>query len=334
MVSQKNVVVIGRHPALVHLLEQKLRLVHQVVTFGRIEQALDFIYTNMPDLVVIEWQSADLVTAEVLSTFKADPLFSRLPVLAVLDEPEIVLDWSLLPVDDYLRRTDLEGEAIHRVALCLMRSERLVEINPLTRLPGNISINSQIQERLEAGGDFDLAYADLDQFKPFNDKYGFSRGDEVIRITGRLILSIVKSRQPRGSYIGHIGGDDFIFIMDVGLMEAAAVEIIEAFDQIIPTFYDGDDRERGAISSVDRQGQRRAFPLMSISIGGVTYRRNRELTHYGELTEAVSQMKKYAKSFPGSCFRADKRSSDPASATDGGDSRPPSSFDLEDPAVR
>jgi len=312
MVNRKTVVIIGRNPATGSLLEQKLRPSHSIVSFNRIQQALDFLYTNMPDLVLIEWQEDDDATADALRTFKAEPLFSQLPFLAILDEPGSTVDWDLLPVEDYLRRTELEAEAVNRVELCLLRSERLIEINPLTRLPGNISINREIQARLDRGGEFDLAYADLDQFKPFNDKYGFSRGDEVLRIMGRLILSIVQSRQPQGSYIGHIGGDDFIFIMDVGLVEVAAGTIIEAFDQIIPTFYDADDRGRGSIESVDRQGQVRRFPLMTVSFGGVTHRRNQVLSHYGELTEAVSQLKKYANSFPGSCFRSDQRSPVPA----------------------
>jgi GGDEF domain-containing protein len=308
MVNQKTLVIVGRDIAAVHLMEQKLRGSHHIVTFSRIQQALDFIYTNMPNLVIVEWQQDDAATTDALMTFKAEPLFSHLPFLAVLDEPGPPLNWEILPVEDYIRKTDLETEVTSRVALCLIRSERLTEINPLTRLPGNISINRHIQERLDRGGDFDLAYADLDQFKPFNDKYGFSRGDEVLRITGRLILSIVKSRQPQGSYVGHIGGDDFLFIMDVGLVAGAAEEVIAAFDQIIPTFYDPEDRGRGFIESVDRQGQILAFPLMTISIGGATYCRNRGITHYGELTETVSQMKRYAKSIPGSCFRSDKRS--------------------------
>ncbi len=312
MVNRKTIVIIGRNPVMVSLLEQKLRASHSIATFNRIQQALDFLYTNLPDLVIIEWQKEDDATADALRTFKAEPLFSQLPFLAILDEPGSAVNWDILPVEDYLRRTDLEAEAINRVELCLLRSERLIEINPLTRLPGNISINREIQARLDRDGEFDLAYADLDQFKPFNDKYGFSRGDEVLRVMGRLILSIVQSRQPQGSYIGHIGGDDFIFLMDVGFAESASEAIIEAFDQIIPTFYDADDRGRGYIESIDRQGQTRHFPLMTVSIGGVTHHRNRRLSHYGELTEAVSQMKKYAKSFPGSCFRSDKRSAVPA----------------------
>lgn len=331
MVNRKTVVIIGRNPVVVHLLEQKLRRFHHTVTFSRIEQALDLIYTNMPNLVIVEWRHDDAATVDALMTFKGDPLFSQLPVLAVVEESGPALNWEILPVEDYILRRDLESEAVNRVALCLMRAERLLEINPLTRLPGNISINRQIQERLDRGAEFDLAYADLDQFKPFNDAYGFSRGDEVIRITGRLILSIVKSLQPQGSYIGHIGGDDFLFIMDIGLVEAASGEIIEAFDQIIPTFYDPEDRGRGYIESVDRQGQIRKFPLMTISIGGATCRRDRGLTHYGELTEAVSQMKRYAKSIPGSCFRSDKRSPAtvvPSCAPDSCLSPPPASPDF------
>ncbi|WP_367361300.1 diguanylate cyclase domain-containing protein [Syntrophus buswellii] len=312
MVSRKTIVLIGGNPDTFILLERELCASYSVVFFKGIQQALDFLYTNVPDLVLIEWQENDEATADVLRTFKAEPLFRQLPFLAILGEPNSVLNWDILPVEDYLRRKDLEAEVLNRVELCILRSERLLEINPLTRLPGNISINREIQSRLDRGEEFDLAYADLDHFKPFNDKYGFSRGDEVLRVMGRLILSIVQSRQPRGSYIGHIGGDDFIFIMDVGLAEAVSKAIVEAFDQIIPTFYDPDDRGRGYIESVDRQGQIRHFPLMTVSIGGVTHRRAHGLSHYGELTEAVSQMKCYAKSQSGSCFRSDQRAPVPS----------------------
>jgi diguanylate cyclase (GGDEF)-like protein len=181
-----------------------------------------------------------------------------------------------------------------------------MEVNPLTKLPGNISINRQIQARIDGGEAFALAYADLDHFKPFNDYYGFSRGDEVIRITGRLILNIVKNKQPQGGVIGHIGGDDFVFIMDVGLVEDAAKEIIDAFDRILPTLYEAEDRERGYIETLDRQGSTRKFPMVTISIG-ITSNKQRSFTHYGEITEIASGMKGHAKRARGSLYRIDKR---------------------------
>ena len=176
----------------------------------------------------------------------------------------------------------------------------------MTRLPGNISINRTIQDLIDRGAIFAIGYGDLDNFKPFNDHYGFSRGDEVIKMTGRLILNIVKSKQPKGSFVGHIGGDDFIFLMNADLVEATAAEIVETFDRIISTFYDPAEREAGSIISTDRQGNPRPFPLMTISIG-VTSNKKRRFSHYGEITEAVSEMKHYAKHAKGSCYRSDKR---------------------------
>jgi diguanylate cyclase (GGDEF)-like protein len=212
-------------------------------------------------------------------------------------------------VEDFIRRSDLLNDLRMRLNLCLSRSERIVEINPLTRLPGNISINRQIQERIDRGIDFALAYADLDSFKPFNDKYGFSRGDDVIKMSARIILNIVKNGQGVGSFVGHIGGDDLVFIVDRAKVETISQEIIDSFDRIISTFYDPDDRREGHIESTDRQGSKRSFAIMTISIG-VTFCRPHFFTHYGQITQIAADMKKQAKRYHGSCYRIDKRQLD------------------------
>jgi diguanylate cyclase (GGDEF)-like protein len=182
----------------------------------------------------------------------------------------------------------------------------MIEVNPLTGLPGNIQITKQIQKRLDAGERFGLAYSDLDHFKPYNDRYGFSRGDEVLKMLGRLILNTVKERQPGGSFVGHIGGDDLVFIMDCDSIEDTSVQIIGYFDQIIPTFYDIEDRTKGFIESVDREGLKKTFPLISLSIG-MACNRNKQFEHYGQMAEVASDMKKYAKTVRGSCVKMDKR---------------------------
>jgi diguanylate cyclase (GGDEF)-like protein len=176
----------------------------------------------------------------------------------------------------------------------------------LTGLPGNIQITKQIQKRLDAGEQFALAYADLDYFKPYNDRFGFSRGDEVLKMLGRLILNTVKERQPGNSFVGHIGGDDLVFIMDCDSIEETAGKIIGFFDRIIPTFYDPEERAKGFIESLDREGQKRDYPLISLSIG-IVCNRDKEFTHYGEMAEIASDMKKYAKTVTGSCIKMDRR---------------------------
>ena len=147
---------------------------------------------------------------------------------------------------------------------------------------------------------------DIDNFKPFNDKYGFSRGDEVLRMSARLITSTIRNLNSPECYVGHIGGDDFVFIIPPHFTDQICQEIIKNFDLIIPTFYDEEDRIRGFIQSVDRQGKKQSFPLMTFSIAVVTNEK-RKIKHYGEVSDIASKLKKHAKGMEGSNYVVDKR---------------------------
>ncbi len=301
-----TIVIVSQDIVLTNIIDSTLKNLYETLVFSKMQPALDYIYNSMPDLIILAIDMDDSSTINILNDLKEDPMFNQLPVLAILPDQFAFSRWDSFFAEDYIWESDLEKEILIRVNLCILRSKRVVEINPLTRLPGNISINRQIQDRLDRGKDFAFAYADLDYFKPFNDYYGFSRGDEVIRLTGRLILNIVRNKQPNDSFIGHIGGDDFIFIMDSALIEETSQEIIDAFDKIIPTFYDPEDRIKDCIESLDRQGRLRTFPIISISIGAIEIKSGM-FSHYGEITGQASEMKKYAKQFKGSCCRLDRR---------------------------
>ncbi len=319
MNNAKTVLVVTRDVVLLNIIGRLLKDAYRVIDFANIQSSLDYIYNSIPDLLIIDIAGdidLDRAAVRTLNEMKSDPIFGQLPVLAIFGDKFIIPDWKHLLVDDYMRRSCLEIDFFSRVGLCIHRTERMVEINPLTRLPGNIAIMKQIQKRLNMREAFAFAYADLDYFKPFNDKYGFSRGDEVLKMLGRLILNIVKNKQPYGSFIGHIGGDDFVFIMaidpvkeslsnGVEHIEETAGEIIDNFRKIIPTFYDTEDRTNGYIESVDREGVKKKFPIMEISIG-IAHNKGREFSHYGEIAEAASEMKKYAKC-EGGCFKTDRR---------------------------
>jgi len=303
---KKTVLLISRDQDLIGAVRRLLVSAFDLAVLDGMVAAVNAIYTDIPDLLIVDAGLGSGPWLEELNTLKDDPLFSQLPVLLITGEGPSLPRWEDLLAEDYLRRVDLERDLAVRASLAVIRAARSVEINPLTRLPGNISINRQLTERLERGETFALAYADLSDFKPFNDKYGFGRGDEVLRLTGRVILSIVKSRQPRGSFVGHIGGDDFVLIMAPDLIEAACDEIIRAFDRIVPTVYDPEDRERGGIDSVDRRGTARFFPFTAIAIGIATTT-IRRFSHFGELTSAASEMKRFAKKARGSAYRVDRR---------------------------
>ncbi|NTV43142.1 MAG: GGDEF domain-containing protein, partial [Syntrophobacteraceae bacterium] len=222
----KTVIVISRDLVLTSTVENQIRQGCQVILFDSIQSAMGLICsTSPPDLIVLEVDPRDPASVGSLAQLKEDPMFRNLTVLAVLSDESSFSKWDTVLFEDYIWRKYLEKEILRRVNLCILRSERIVEINPLTRLPGNISINREIQERIDRGEPFALAWADLDQFKPLNDKYGFSRGDDIIRITGRLILSAVKDKQRERSFVGHIGGDDFVYIMSPDYIETASQEL-------------------------------------------------------------------------------------------------------------
>lgn len=302
----KTVVVITKDVVLTSIINRILRGSYNTIIFSNIQSSLDYIYNSLPDLLMIDINPDDTVTTGIFNDLKSDPIFGQVPALAIFPDEMPVPQWDKLFVEDYLKRSGFEADMLLKVELCIQRAERVVEINPLTRLPGNTTIIKQVQKRIETGEIFAIAYADLDYFKPFNDTYGFGRGDEVLKMLGRLILNSVKSKQPHESFVGHIGGDDFIFIMGPDFVEEAAKDIVENFDKIIPTFYDPEDRSHGSIESADRDGRKRTFPIMSISIG-IASNKLAPFSHYGEVTEIASEMKKFAKYTTGSCYKMDRR---------------------------
>jgi diguanylate cyclase (GGDEF)-like protein len=301
----KTIVIVSKDVVLNNAIDRKLQGLYQNVILSNMPSALDYIYNSIPDLVVINVLQDESQCVDILNDLKTDPMFHQLPVLAILPERFDIGCWDDLLIEDYIWYNDFERDFLTRVRLSIVRSERNEEINPLTRLPGNISINKEIHARIDKNEAFAFGYADLDYFKPFNDRYGFSRGDEVIKMTGRIILGVVKSKQPQGSFVGHVGGDDFVFIIDPAMIEEAASEIIKAFDSLITGLYDPEDLKQGFIKSVDRKGKASSFPVMSISIGITDTRRT--FSHYGEVTELAAEMKKFAKQFKGSCYKTDKR---------------------------
>ncbi|MCX7913120.1 MAG: diguanylate cyclase [Thermodesulfovibrionales bacterium] len=300
------IAVITKNPLVNSLVKTKIGDSLTISIFEDIRQAIKYIYNFYPTLIVVELNDDNKNIFYFLKNIKEDSFFSQTSILAILPDDLIIPTWEDIPIDDYIRYSDLENDLSMRVNLCLSRSSKIVEINPLTKLPGNTTIIRQLQQRIEKKELFAVAYADLDYFKPFNDRYGFSRGDEVIKMLGRLIYNIVKDNQRSGSFVGHIGGDDFIYIMNIDLIEKTTETIIYHYDRIILSFYDYEDRIKGYIESIDREGNKRTFPIMCLSIG-ITHNKYKTFVHYGEITQILADLKNYAKTKKGSFFIVDRR---------------------------
>jgi GGDEF domain-containing protein len=199
-----------------------------------------------------------------------------------------------------------DREVAARLAAMRRRSERDIYVHPSTRLPGTVTIESEITRRLASGVLFAVCYADLDHFKEFNDRYGYYEGDRIIRLLAQILHDVVWGMCGEQGFVGHIGGDDFIAIIPVAKVNEVCSEIIAVFDALAPVQYSEQDRRAGYFFGKDRRGQLHRVPLMTLSIGVVSNERR----HFGDasqVSELATEMKSYAKTLAGSVFSIDRR---------------------------
>ncbi len=212
-----------------------------------------------------------------------------------------------------IRNQDELGELSHSFSEMAKRLKRLEEMHldtsPLTHLPGGIAIENVLQKRLDSGHVFAFCLVDLDNFKAYNDNYGYARGNQVIKRTALIIEEGVKNHGTGESFVGHIGGDDFVVISPIDDYANICQFIVDRFDKTVETFYDPQDLSTGFIVRKTRNGEQKRFPIMTISIGVVT-NQERPLTHVVQVGELAAEAKNYAKARPGSLYFVDRRKGD------------------------
>ncbi len=269
--------------------------------------ALEELFNNPPSVIVVAEGAGGRSVETLTRDLKTDPLLGRLPIIVLIREARVDnVDWEALAVDDYVVIPFQPEEFVRRLCLCLSRMGRSLDANPLTRLPGNTSILHEITRRIERDRPFALGYVDLDLFKSFNDRYGYARGDEVLIVTSRLLITVVGEEAGAEGFVGHIGGDDFVFMCDPKVVDGICQTLIKRFDLVIPDFYDPEDRARGHIDSVDRRGNQEQVPIMTLSIAVVSNDQT-PIRHPGDVSKAVFELKKQAKALPGSSYLKDQR---------------------------
>lgn len=198
-----------------------------------------------------------------------------------------------------------------RMAARLKELEQIsLDASPLTRLPGNIAIEREINRRLQGGKRFALCYADLDNFKSFTDNYGYIKGSELIRLTGEIVYEAVKANAGSDAFVGHVGGDDFVAVLSADSAEAVCKEILARFDAEVVKHYTPDDLARGGIEGADRYGVQRFFPVMTISIA-VVINEAGEFATAAEIARTAAEIKDYAKEKPGSNYLISHRRKHP-----------------------
>ena len=270
-------------------------------------RAIDLARRDPPDAVVLDILMPGLTGDDVHRALRRDPRTRYTPVifLSAQHESREKVKRLVEGADDYLTKPFDTDELAARVSAAIRRSRELRALNPLSGLPGNVAITGEITRRLGDVASWSCVYCDIDQFKEFNDHYGFARGDKLIVALAGTLEAVAEATAPDG-FVGHVGGDDFVLIVPDGVAEKAAGEIVRRFDAAAPSLYDGVDRERGYIARPDRRGVERQFPFVSVSLGIVPIARTRFVDAVA-VSRAAAEVKEIAKRREGSGWAVDRR---------------------------
>jgi len=278
---------------------------YQAASISEKEGVLGACYSDPPDLLIFDFSTNYDRCIDIITTLRSDSFFSAIPILGLVAQLDCdAFIWEACPLDDFVYLPLNFSELFCRISLSLSRIKRIFDNNPLSRLPGNTSIQRAIEEAI--GKPMAVCYLDINHFKPYNDAYGFSHGDEVLRMLSRIMFNAV--RDSGGGFAGHIGGDDFVFIVPHERSVAVCQTIISYFDQIMLDLFDEETKAQGFFYGINRKGEGEQIPLLSISIA-VVLLDSPSIQHYAKVAEVAAELKKMAKDSNGSRYVIDQRRS-------------------------
>lgn len=304
-----KVLVVDDEPFLKEMLYDIFTMAgYDVITAENGKEGLDKIYSENPDFVLLDCSMPIMDGFEVLTIIRKEARFVNLPVImltALAGDAEQIKGLSL-GVDDYITKPFKSSVLLTKVKNILERKKQSLDVNPLTSLPGNSSIQKHVESKIASKSDFAILYFDLANFKSFNDKYGFFAGDNVIRFTAGVLEKALKEFAKADSFIGHIGGDDFVVISPIDLEIKIAEKVIELFDAGIRDFYNQEDLEKGYIVSIDRNDNIQKFPIMAISIS-IIVTNIADIVDFEDVAQRASELKKIAKKNSKSSYVFERR---------------------------
>ena len=304
----ESILVVDDDPDIARFVEVNLRSAgYEVSVAGDGEEALERATEIRPDLVLLDVMMPRLDGFEVAQRLRKNPQTANTSIIMLtakaLSSDKVTGLQS--GADDYIIKPFDPIELLARVKGTLRRAKEMRNLSPLTGLPGNIRIQEEIERQVREHHPFAVLYLDLDNFKTYNDKYGFVRGDRLIQGTARMLQDAVMAYDQDG-FVGHVGGDDFVAVVLPETAEDVATRVCERFDQDRALYYEDDDLARGFVRMEDRKGVEQDIPLVSVSIGIATTSK-RAFAHYGEAVAVATEMKQFAKRDGGSSFAVDRR---------------------------
>jgi len=305
----EQILVVDDDPDIARFVEVNLRSAgYEVAVAGDGEEALEKAGDLRPDLVLLDVMMPRIDGFEVAQRLRKNPQTANTSIIMLTAKALSADKVTGLQAgaDDYIIKPFDPIELLARVKGTLRRAKEMRNLSPLTGLPGNIRIQEEIERQVREGRPFAVLYCDLDNFKTYNDQKGFVRGDRLIQSTAKIIQDAVVASDGVEGFVGHVGGDDFVAIVDPELAEDVARAICEHFDAGRIEFYEPEDLERGYVRMEDRKGVLQDIPLVGVSVGIASSSR-RAFAHYGEAVAVATEMKQFAKRELGSTYAIDQR---------------------------
>jgi len=275
------------------------------------KKALEEVYRQGFDLILLDYEMPHLNGFEVTRRIRSDFLVRHIPIMILTGTKRGLKDKVEglgLGSDDYILKPFEPEEFLARVQAVLQRSARGMDANPLTRLPGNTEIIRQVENCISQSKIFCVLYMDINNFKAFNDRYGFLQGDNAIRLLSTVMATTLKTKGNLDDFLGHVGGDDFVIITTPEMSETLAKSIMDEFSQKNVFLYDETDQKNGHITVRNRKREIQKYPLMTLTVVGVS-NKTRKVTHFGELSSILGELKCYAKTLGGNQFILERRTS-------------------------
>ena len=271
-------------------------------------EQIDKALRNIPSLIIINEDNIDRDVEELCSAIRKNEDNSITPIIVISsnNDKEHRIKVLRSAVEYYIRKPVDQDYLYYTIKnlMRLMYTNR--RVSPLTGLPGNVQIHAELKKRWFSNEPFAVLYLDLDNFKAYNDVYGFIKGDEIIKFTARTIVRNVHALENNDCFVGHIGGDDFVAIVSETDYDKICQDIITEFDSSILDYFTEEDRKRGYIEVANRRGILEDFPLTSISIGVVVAEPGK-FSNILEIGEVGAQVKHLSKTVMGSSYVIDRR---------------------------
>jgi len=281
---------------------------YRVVVAENGEIALELMRREAPDLVLLDLMMPKIDGFETCRRIRQNFQTSQIPIIMLTAKSELPDKIKGLQdgANDYLIKPYSNEELLLRVGNVLDWSLKQKEANPLTGLPGNRAIEKELQGRIEGKEPFAFLYLDIDNFKPYNDHYGYQKGDDAILFLSDIVTEAVNSLGGVNDFVGHIGGDDFVVITSPARAEFISRHIIDEFDKGSLILLHEEDIGRGFMEVQNRLGEIKRMPLMSLTIALVVDDEGK-LKHYAQVNDIASELKQYGKAMVGSVVVRERR---------------------------